>query len=775
MTTESTPLHIEVGEPTGVQISPDMWGLFIEDLNDALDGGLNAELVRNGDFEFSVADHAGWGPLTGWRSEGAGSVEVRTEDPVHPANGTYLRLTGPVTVTNEGFDGVGLGVGDRLRLTFVSWVVSGYSVDGPRGEVRCAVVGPQAELAAAVVRPAAGGWTWNEVDLVADAAGRGELRIDVPAGLTLEIDVVSLRPVGADGAALTFRPDLLEALRDLHPSFIRFPGGCIAHGLGLGNMYHWKTSIGPRHEREQTFNLWGYHQSRQIGYLEYFELCEATGATPLPVVAAGVCCQNLRGRAAAIPEADMPAYITDVCDLIEFANGGPETVWGARRVELGHPEPFGMRYLGLGNEDEITDDFRSRYAAIADAVAAAHPEITIIGTVGPQPFGEDFEKGWVFARERGVAMVDEHAYRTPRWFHQNLDRYDAYSRQESGVYFGEYAARTNRVRSALAEAAFMIAMERNADVVRLASYAPLLARVGHTQWTPDLIYFDADRVLPSASYFVQQAFGAHRGVDVRQVTVTGAEPLPVALPATGSVRLRSPGAEMTFTDILLDGVAHPTVDTAPEGAATTLAAISPAGAELSFTALRTAGTEGWVIELGPAADSGESYLEVVLGGWQNKSTMIQRWDDGISNEVDGPTGWSGAATGEPVRVRVRLDGPRVQVWVDDEPRHDYVQDLRPEHRVVAGAASRLVTDGGAETIEHVIRMVNATAQERATRVSLAGKGRVSGTLTLLAGAGPDDGEPFEASPVTPVVGDVSGEGGIDVVLPPWSFAVAVLR
>lgn len=771
----SADLLIEVGEPTGVQISPDLWGLFIEDLNDALDGGLNAELIRNGDFEFSVADHAGWGPLTGWRTSGTGSVEVRTEDPVHPNNATYVRLTGPVSLTNEGFDGVGVGVGDTLRLTFASWLVSGHSSAGPRGEVRCTVGSPEADLASAVVRPAVGGWTWNEVDLVAHAAGRGELRIDVPAGLTLELDVVSLRPVGADGVALTFRPDLLAALEDLHPSFIRFPGGCVAHGLGLGNMYHWKPSVGPRHEREQTFNLWGYHQSRQIGYMEYFELCEATGATPLPVVAAGVCCQNLRGRATAIAEADMPAYIADVLDLIEFANGGPETTWGSRRTELGHPEPFGMRYLGLGNEDEITDDFRSRYAAISDAVSATWPAITIIGTVGPQPFGADFEQGWDFARERGIAMVDEHAYRTPRWFHQNIGRYDTYSREESGVYFGEYAARTNQVRSALAEAAFMIAMERNADVVRLASYAPLLARIGHTQWTPDLIYFDAERVLPSASYYVQQAFGAQRGVDVRQVEVAGAEPVPVSLPEAGSVRLRSPGSSVEFTEIVVDGVGRLDVQTSPAGEAVTVAAISPAAADLSLTAVRTAGTEGIVLELGPAAGSGESWLEVALGGWQNKSTMVLRWDDGISNDDDGPTGWSGVTTGDAVRVRVRLDGPRVQVWVDDELRHDYVQDLRPEHRVVAGAASRTVTDAGVDVVEHMVRVVNATAQERATRIVLPVDGATTGTLTLLAGADPDAGEAFEASPVTPEVSEVAGDGGIDVVLPPWSFAVAVLR
>ena len=776
------PLRIEVGAPTGVEISPDMWGLFIEDLNDALDGGLNAELVRNGDFEFSVADRPDWGPLTSWRHEGAGSVEVRTEDPVHANNAHYLRLIGPVALTNEGFDPIRAQEGQALRLTFASWSVSGH------GDVSIAVVNTEgAELASASLTTQRGGWTWHEIDLIPSRSGHGELRFTVPEGLTFEIDVISLRPVGEDGKALTFRPDILAALVDLHPSFIRFPGGCVAHGLGLGNMYNWKPSIGARFEREQTFNLWGYHQSRQIGYLEYFELCQATGASPLPVVAAGVCCQNLRGRATAIPHEEMPAYIQDVLDLIEFANGGTDTVWGARRAELGHPEPFEMRYLGLGNEDEFTDDFRERYAAIADAVTEVYPEIVIIGTVGPQPFGDDFEQGWAYAREHDIAMVDEHAYRTPRWFHQNLDRYDSYSREESEVYFGEYAARTNRVRSALAEAAFMIAMERNADVVRLASYAPLLARIGRTQWVPDMIYFDSDRVLPSASYYVQQIFGRERGVRVHEVSLSGADPLSVTLAGSqeGTVRVSSPGAEVTFTQVVLDGVACADLTTSLEGEVAEVGEIAPSGSgsaavpavDLTFLATRTAGTEGFRIDLGGPEGLTAHYLQVEIGSWQNKATVVNVFVDGISDDIAGPTQWIGVRTGIPVEVRILLAGETVQVWVDGELRHEARQDARPEQRVVAGAASRVVVDAsGEQRTEYMVRAVNATDVERAARIDLAGTtGEVSGELTVLAGAGPDEGAAFEESPVTPSSSAVGGTGGIDVVLPPWSFAVAVLR
>lgn len=742
----------------GADAAPDLWGLFIEDLNDALDGGLNAELIRNGDFEFNEADHEGWHALTGWDT--VGEVEVRREDPVHENNAHYLRVTGPAVLSNEGWDGIGLTEGDRLWLTCFARA---------QGEpVRLETeVGDGLARAGASVAP--GGWQRVEIDFTAAATGRGELRIAVPEGAVVDLDCVSLRPLSADGEPLSFRPDLLAALQDLRPSFIRFPGGCLAHGLGLENMYHWKRTIGPRHEREQIRNLWGYHQSRQIGYVEYFELCEATGATPIPIVAAGVCCQNTPGGGKPIPEPEMDDYVQDVLDLVEFANGGTDTEWGAKRAALGHPEPFGLRYLGIGNEDQITDAFRDRYARIEDAVIAAHPEITVIGTSGPQPAGPDYEAGWAYARERGTPMVDEHGYQIPRWFHQNTDRYQAYDPAEAKVYIGEYAARSNKVRSALAEAAYMIGLERRPEVVKLASYAPLLARVGHTQWEPDLIYFTADEVRPSASYFVQRGFGEERGERVHPVELEGVQAIPVALPREGTALLRSNGATVAFTDVQLDGNPLPEVVTGPDGGGVLLGGIDPTAAELSFTAERREGTEGFVVRLGPEAP--QSFLEVQIGAWQNKSTSVTRSDDGIGENDHGPIPWTGVQTGEPVVVRVRLDGPRVQVWVDGELRHDYEQDLRPERRVEAGVLSR----AGAGGTEYVLRLVNATDLARTASVVLPEEGPVSGSMRVLAGAGPDEGVPGEASPMTLVEVTAKGDNGVELELPPWSFATGVIR
>ncbi|MFC7598413.1 alpha-L-arabinofuranosidase C-terminal domain-containing protein [Terrabacter sp. GCM10028922] len=772
-------LVARIGSATGTTISPDLWGIFLEDLNDALDGGLNAEQVRNGDFEFSRLDQHGWGPLTGWQvdvPDDRTRLWVRTQEPLHPNNPTYLRLLGPVTLRNEGWDGVGVRAGASHRIGFAARVVDGA------GSVRVTIRDRSDVLAEATVEIAGDTWSWYSADLQARADGRGVLNVELPEGMGVDLDVVSMRPVGPDGEALTFRPDLLAALADLRPSFVRFPGGCLAHGTGLENIYHWKDTVGPRHTRRHTFNPWGYHQSMSIGYLEYFSLCEQLGATPVPVVAAGVCCQNTPGGPRPIPDEEMPSYIADVLDLIEFANGSVASPWGAIRAQLGHPEPYGLRYLGLGNEDQITDDFRDRYTRIDEAVRAAHPEVTVIGTVGPSPSGSDFEAGWRYARERDITLVDEHFYCSPRWFHQNTDRYADYPRSGPGVYVGEYAAHGRQVRSALAEAALMIAMERDSDVVRLASYAPLLARNGHSQWVPDLIYFDAERVVPSASYDVQRLFSTERGVEVHAVDVEGADPAPVPTLDPGTVRVSAPTATVCFRDIEVDGVARPE-QTASGEDAVELATVGATRSAVTFTAERTSGTDGFVVELGATGPG--AFLALHVGAWQNKSTMLVRHGDGQHDNAGSPEPWVGVTTGVPVEVRLEVDWPRTRVWVDGRLRHDVAHDERPERRVVAGASSRAAVDGA---VEHVVRLVNATAAARETRVELpAGAGDaaaadiahdiadVTASGTVLAGAGPDDGGPFEASPMTAVTCELTGKGGVELTLPPWSFAVLVIR
>lgn len=517
----------------GKAISPDLFGIFFEDLSYAADGGLYAELVQNRSFEYQAIEQPTWNNLTSWEfvaGSGKGSLRVDASFPLHPNNPHYVVLAVEtagegVGLANAGFDGIPVRAGERYELSFFArenffghrWTNVGKSgtlplvarLEGKDGAL----------LAEASFEIVEREWRRFSATLTAsrtEAAARLVLVATAQGGIAF--DEVSLFPQKTfRGRTNGLRADLAQAIADLKPRFVRFPGGCLVHGNGLGNMYRWKDTIGPIEQRRQQANLWGYHQTVGLGYFEYFQFCEDIGAAPLPVVAAGVCCQNSGHGVgqAGLPLGDMPAYIQDVLDLIEWANGPATSPWGAKRAAAGHPEPFGLKYLGIGNEDQITPVFRARFKLIYDAVKAKHPEIILVGTSGPFPDGEDFEKGWQIARELKVPMIDEHYYRSPQWFWDNLQRYDTYDRAQSKVYVGEYAAhdekRRSTLRSAIAEAAFLTSLERNGDVVHMASYAPLLARRGNTHWSPDLIYFDGTQVYPTLNYTVQRLFGLNRG------------------------------------------------------------------------------------------------------------------------------------------------------------------------------------------------------------------------------------------------------------------------
>ena len=531
-------LTLRVGAETKA-INPDLFGLFFEDINYAADGGLYAELIQNRSFEYTAGDNKAWNPQTAWtlvlRGAAKGSAEVRADAPLHPNNPHYLALTVEAAgegagIANEGFDGIAVKEGERYDCSFFSRRLSDQAVpltvrlERQNGEVL-------AEGAASV---SSGAWAKQAVTLCPSASESNARLVMLAQGVgAIALDMVSLFPRKTfRGRPNGLRPDLAQAIADLKPRFVRFPGGCLSHGDGLDNIYRWKDTLGPVEARKAQRNIWRYHQTLGLGYFEYFQFCEDIGAKPLPVLAAGVCCQNAghylsgapKGQQA-IPLRDMPAYVQEVLDLIEWANGPASSKWGAERAAAGHPTPFGLTYLGVGNEDQITPAFGERFKMIFDAVRAKHPEIQVVGTAGPYPDGPDFEAGWTLGRELGVPLLDEHYYRKPEWFWDSLRRYDRYDRSGPGVYAGEYAAhdagRRNTLRSALAEAAHLTALERNGDVVRLSSYAPLLAKQGCTQWRPDLIYFDNQTVTPSVNYCVQQLFSLNAGDASLAFTVEG--------------------------------------------------------------------------------------------------------------------------------------------------------------------------------------------------------------------------------------------------------------
>ncbi|MGF6930175.1 alpha-N-arabinofuranosidase [Chitinophaga sp. W2I13] len=510
----------------GKAISPDLFGIFFEDISYAADGGLYAELIQNRSFEYTPADRREWHAFTAWeyvtKGFGYGAVNVESKSPVHPNNPHYVVLTieepgqEGIGLQNNGFDGIAIKKGEQYNFSVFTRLLSATPIPvsvqlrGRKGEVYGEV---SITADAKEWKKSSGVLTAQQTDdsavlvLVAKAKG------------SLAIDMVSLFPVNTfHGRTNGLRADLGQAIADLKPRFMRFPGGCLVHGDGLENMYRWKNTIGPVEERKAQRNIWNYHQSLGLGYFEYFQFCEDIGAKPLPVVPAAVSCQNSGGTwriggtgQKGLPLEEMPAYINEILDLVEYANGPATSTWGSKRAAAGHPAPFHLEYLAIGNEDKQTPEFRERFKLIEAAVKEKHPEITLIGTVGPAPAGEDFEAGWAFADKNALQIVDEHYYEKPEWFLENKNRYDSYNRKKSKVYLGEYASRGNTWFNALAEGVYMTALERNGDIVRLSSYAPLLARTGHTSWNPNLIYFTGTTITRTPNYYVQHLFSNNAG------------------------------------------------------------------------------------------------------------------------------------------------------------------------------------------------------------------------------------------------------------------------
>ena len=524
----------------GKAISDELIGIFFEDISSSADGGLYAELLQNGSFEFSPAERDGWGPGTAWKQvrpgHSLGTMQARMDNPIHPNNPTYMRLhTERVKeyydyagwkgygLQNDGFDGISVKAGAKYDFSVF------FRNIGAAKQVRIVLGEPQGWgkdpklLAEATVQVSSADWQkYTAVLTPSEDCKNACLQILVLNQGDLDIDQVSLMPQDTyKGHGL--RKDLAQALADLQPKFMRFPGGCVVHGGGDGfwNTYRWKTTIGPKEQRRGLKNTWGYHQSMGLGYYEYFQFCEDLGMEPLPILPCGVSCQGTNGgwgmknqAQDVVPMGEMDEWVAEAIDLIEWANGDPATnKWAKMRADAGHPKPFGLKYLGLGNEEKITPAFADRFKYIYNKVTAKYPDIVIVGTAGPgsHPGNPDLENGWKLAEELGMPIIDEHYYE-PNSYFLSKRQYDKYPRdRKTKVYLGEYASKDKKLIDALAEGLYLLHVERNADIVCMTSYAPLFARKKADNWNPDLIYFDNERPFLTCSYYVQQLFGKSSG------------------------------------------------------------------------------------------------------------------------------------------------------------------------------------------------------------------------------------------------------------------------
>lgn len=519
---ETVQATVSVNANEAKPISDILMGIFLEDINYALDGGLYAELIQNRDFEYNSSDRREWNSKSFWETSGNNIFfSTETKDPLHINNENYAVLDVSQiggSLWNKGYDGIPIVKGDKYDFSLFARLAS----SGKGGKLLVQLVDEKgAVIAEKSIKKPTNQWKKQSLVLVAKESSKAaKLRITPQGEGVYHLDMISLFPQKTfKGRKNGLRQDLAQVLADIQPRFVRFPGGCLAHGDGLDNMYRWKNTVGPLESRKHQRNIWGYHQSAGVGYYEFFQFCEDLNAEPVPVVPAGVPCQNSStggaGQQGGIPMCEMDDYVQEVLDLIEWANGDKNTKWGRVRAEAGHPEPFNLKYIGVGNEDLITHIFEERFEMIFKAVKEKHPEIIVIGTVGPFSEGSDYVEGWRFATELGIPVVDEHYYQPPGWYIHNQDYYDRYDRNKSKVYLGEYAAhlpgRRNNIETALAEALHMNNVERNGDIVSMTSYAPLLAKDGYTQWNPDLIYFNNEEVKLTTGYYIQKMFGENAG------------------------------------------------------------------------------------------------------------------------------------------------------------------------------------------------------------------------------------------------------------------------
>ena len=811
------PMQVTVrADRPGHAIPKTLYGIFFEDINYAADGGLYPELIANRGFDWRTREPEGW--TREWRGNAMGRVSLQGGCPVNPNTWQYLRIEcyAPgegAGVANSGFGGIAVKQGEKYDLSLYARPHAGYaggltvrleaadrkslaSYRIDEGEWKnkpseralgtaCASLDP----------PAPPEWVkYEAVFTPSETVTNAQLVVLLDAAGTVDLDLVSLYPQATFNRRKNgLRADLMQILKEMKPATLRFPGGCVVEGYDFETLYHWKRTVGPLERRAINYNRWGYWQSHGLGYFEYFQLAEDVGAEPLPILAAGMTCQ-FRKPLECMPLGSLDGVIQNALDLIEFANGSPDSPWGRVRAEMGHAAPFNLKYVGIGNEN-WDNVFLDRYAVIAKAVKAKHPEITIISSAGAQPEGPMFELAWKRLPELKAELVDEHYYKPPEWFYAQANRYDRYDRNGPKVYVGEYACHTrdrkNNLTAALAEAAVMTGFERNSDVVRMAAYAPLFNKIGCSQWNVDLIWFDNTRAFVTPSYYVQKLF-MNNLPDTLLPVETAANEMP--LPPTGTVGLQTWLTSAEFKDIRVtrggetlhasdpkaglkgwskakegawsakNGVLRQTDETVQDTVTSFIAGAPWESYTLELSARKLSGKEGFIIRV---RDQRDKAVCLNLGGWGNKEHGL---DYGGKDPVLRKAGVIEADRW--YAIKIQLDGERVRVWLDGQSLFDQVVPCAraPRAFLVAGQ------DKAAGEI--VIKAVNpyASAQPLTLKLEGANVAPQKAKRILLAGS-PDDVNTMEAPhKVSPQEDTVEIGGAVSqITLPPNSLTIVRIK
>ncbi len=720
-------------------VSDIMWGLFFEDINSSADGGLYAEMVQNRSFEIAADDN-----LYSW--ETLGDAKISTENPMNENNPTYITLGKGASITNDGY--MGMSVKKDAVYNFSARVRG-------NADLMVSIGGASAEVKA-------DGSDWQEVTAALTAAeNASDAKLIVKnTGKTVDIDIISLIPEDTyKGHGL--RKDLMETLEAMHPKFLRFPGGCAVEGNTMDVAWNWKDTVGDVSERREMVNIWSpadgtYQMTYGLGFYEYFQMCEDLGMEPVPILNCGLSCQVRSGgnedENHVVPMDELQPYIDDALDLIAFANGTDESnEWVKLRKEMGHSEPFNLKYIGIGNE-QYGDIYFERYAEFAKQIHEKYPDINLVTTSGTASSGSnnDLAWNWINANTEFADRVDEHYYESADWFKQHAYRYDDYRRDtNSKVFLGEYASKGNTWYNALCEAAFMTGLERNADVVRMASYAPMFAKYGNTQWTAaNMIWFTNDDYVLTPNYYVQSLFSNNHG-DYTLPTDVEMSGIPAEDYLHGGVVLGSWGTQNEFKDahiqqnIPIEGGSGD-IDVAPDGWQTGIgewtigddgvitqtsdstgatvyndwAAANPSMADRDYTftvkAKKNGGGEGF--QIGVAAEDGMNYYRVNVGGWGNTTAKIQHIVNGVSADVGNAAEQSYIGDvhindGEWYDVKVEVSDYEIQAYLNGEFICSYT---KPKEYGPVYASSTYDSEAG----EIIAKIVNTTNSDTTVEVNI---------------------------------------------------------
>lgn len=786
---------------TGPSIDSTMYGAFYEDINQGADGGIYAELVQNRSFEFSSGDNRAYSPMTAWEilkrgSDGTAAV-VNDDNRLNQNNRNYLKID---AISAGAGGGAGVGVrnsgwnaGQKLeahkKYNYSVWA----RTSNPAGTSLAVTLetpeGTRLDIAAIKIR----GDRWAKYDVTLSpksSTGAGRLATVVQGTGTVRLDMISLFPQDTwNGRANGLRKDLAEKIADLNPGFLRFPGGCIvntgsydtysAPNYTRARTYQWKETIGPVEQRPANRNFWGYNQTYGLGYMEYFQWAEDMGAIPVPVVPVGVTgCGDTK---IAPDQATLDRYIQDTLDLIEFANGDASTYWGAKRIAYGHPEPYNLDRIGLGNE-EYKPEFKAYFTQFYNAVRAAHPEIKIIGNTGPFSQGPEFDDLAKFNAATGVDFVDEHYYNDPSWFLNNNHRYDSYDRNSYKVFLGEYASRGNKPANALAEASYMTGLERNADVVKMASYAPLIANEANTQWSPDMMFFNGTSVRTTPNYEVQKLFMNNVGTQV--VPSKQENPANAVAPIAGKIGLSTWATSAKYDNVKVTGNDGSTlfsddfsgtdaawtgngtgswsiqdgayVQSSTTAQNTMVTAGNPEWSNytLSTKATKLAGSEGFLVSFG-VKDTG-NYFWWNLGGWNNSRSVVEKAVNGAkTNVIERNTV---IQTGHEYDIRIEVTGRIVKLYLDNV-LWGTVDDT------TADPVYSVVTKDE-KSGDTIVKVVNTSTEKAPVDVNVSGAAGIAATAAVttltetadgqnlasaastFSGAGPKFSYTFEPNSVT---------------------------